>query len=424
MNPDMLFHLNKLKKNQWLSEDVLREIQLKKLQHMIKYAYENVRYYRFLFDSVKLRPEDIRTLEDLASVPITKRQQFQSLPKEEIVSKKVSVKKCKHINTAGSSGMPLIVYMTKKDSSFYDMVWARTSLANGRMLRDRTVYFKYNFPPKNWFEYLGVWRKYIISLVDGPLKNVETLRTIKPDIIRGNSYQLINVAHVILSEGIQDIRPRLVFSMGSLLDKRSRQILRKAFHAQVFDFYGVTEVGCIAWECPEHQGYHINIDTTVVEVVNQEKPVLPGRMGRIICTGLHSFAMPFIRYDIGDVGVLADTVCRCGRGLPLLKSIEGRKDDFLRTMDGNPCSPSVIVNETKRIPGIRHFRIIQQQEDMITALFVKDNEFSQDGIGKFKGMMKRILGEKIRVDVQLVGNIPPDPSGKIRSVISEINTKD
>ncbi len=420
----MLIHpileLYRLRKQQWLNIEEINSIQFRKLIRILKHSFENVSYYQQLFHSCGLTPEDIKSVEELSKIPITTRLELQKLPPEEIVAKNIDLKKCKKITTAGSTGTPLVVYQHKKDSLFYDMVWARTSLENGKRLWDRTAYFKFHFPPKFWFERLGIWRKELISLLDSPEEQIDSLRRVKPEIIRGNAFQLVNLARVIKEKAIKDINPRLVFSMGSLLDSEARSLIESSFKAEVFDCYGATELGCIAWECSEHKGYHINIDTVVVEFVKDGKVVGPEEMARIVCTGLHSYSMPFIRYDIGDIGILSEEKCSCGRGLPLLKSLEGRADDFFVSSDGALHSPSVIVNQIKLIPGISQFRMVQEQKKKILAFVVPNEGFSQDAIKNVKQTMQKIMGEELFVEVVTLDEIPPDPSGKIRSLISNV----
>ncbi|TET77422.1 MAG: phenylacetate--CoA ligase family protein [Candidatus Cloacimonadota bacterium] len=415
-----LLDLYRLRRNQWLKLSELEKIQLRKLRRIIKHAYENVPYYRKLFDLAGIRPEDIKTARDLTKIPITTRLQLQQLPPEEIVAKGVDLNNCKKITTAGSSGIPLVVFLSDKDSNFYDMVWARASLANGKRLWDSTAYLKFHFPPKFCFERLGIWKKEIISVLDNPEKQIETLRRVRPDVIRGNAFGLVNLAKIIKQKGVGGMNPRLVFSMGSVLDHQSRELIESAFGAEVFDFYGTTEVGCIAWECSEKRGFHINIDTVVVELIKKARVAGPGEMGKIICTGLHSFTMPFIRYDTGDVGIANHEKCPCGRELPLLESIKGRADDFFISANGTLYSPSVIVNQIKLISGISQFRIIQRSLKDITAQVVPGKDFSQHTSKKIKETIGNIMGKDPSIEVEVLGVIPLDPSGKIRSLISKV----
>jgi len=137
-----LLHLYRLRRNQWLERESLQRLQRKKLWKMIVHAYKNVGYYHKLFDSAGIRPDDIRSEEDLVKIPITTRSQLQSLSPEEIVAQDVNPSDCIRLRTAGSSGKPLTVFFRQKEKDYHDMVWARTSLETGRTLWDRTASFK------------------------------------------------------------------------------------------------------------------------------------------------------------------------------------------------------------------------------------------------------------------------------------------
>src|SRR5207244_11937336 len=120
-------------------------------------------------------------------------------------------------------------------------------------------------------------------------------------------------------------------------------------------------------ECPEHSGLHVNADGVLIEIVAGGRPAPPGTPGAIVVTDLSNFAMPLIRYQIGDVGVLADRACPCGRGLPLLESIEGREADYVVTADGRLVSGiSLTENFALMVPGIAHLQ--NQQERLCTSL--------------------------------------------------------
>ena len=416
-----IFDLYQLRKQQWLDTEKLKKTQLKKLRFMVDHVYRNVRYYRSLLDSSGMKPEDIRTTEDLARIPITTRQRVQKLSEEDIVAMNVDLKACKNILTAGSSGMPLRVYLRQDDNDFYEMLWARTFLENGQRIFDRIVDFKYHIPRKHWFQYLGIWRKTVISILDNMEKKIERLEQIQPDVLRGNPFELSKLASYLQREGPREIEPRLIFSMGSLLDQRSRALLESVFRTEVFDCYGATEFGCIAWECSAHEGYHINVDAVILEIVRNEESVGPRERGRIVCTGLHSSAMPLIRYDLGDIGVLSDHECSCGRGLPLLESLEGRADDFLVSSTGILYSPSVIVNEIKSVAGISQFRIVQDSEVGVSVEIVPDRHFSPKTTEEAENTLKKIVGTDLEVEVRIVDEIISDKTGKIRSISSEVS---
>ena len=134
-----LFNLYRLRRNQWLKTSELEEIQRRKLQRIIKHAYENVTYYCKLFDSVGVKPEDIKAPEDLYKVPITTKATLQSLPITERTARNIDLRKCMISKTSGTQGTPLTIYFRKEDKNFLDMVWARTKLENGQSLKDKVI---------------------------------------------------------------------------------------------------------------------------------------------------------------------------------------------------------------------------------------------------------------------------------------------
>ena len=421
MNILSYLQLKQIQKDQWLPRVELEKIQSLKLQKMVQYAYENVQYYHDLFDSVGVKPEDIQTKDDLSVLPITTRAVLQETAPEQLISSKIDQRDLKEITTSGSSGSPLTVFLRQKEFDRNNLVWARASQANGHRLFGKTAYLKYSPPPTFWFEKLGIWKKDIISIRDPIEVKISKLRKIQPDIIKGTPYELITIARSILEKGVEDISPKSVFSMGSLLDEHSRALLKRVFHADVYDFYGATEIGLIAWECSAHNGYHINMDATVVEIIHKGRRASANETGRVVCTNLNSHSMPFIRYDLGDFATMALENCPCGRELPLLKSIEGKADDFFMDSRGELHSPSAITNRIKMISGIRDFRLIQTETTKIKAQLVVSGEHQIGAISRqIQSVFKEIMGECVEVYCEQLPELPKDPEKKIRAMISYV----
>jgi phenylacetate-CoA ligase len=132
--------------------------------------------------------------------------------------------------------------------------------------------------------------------------------------------------------------------------------------------------------------------------------------------------MPFIRYYIGDIGILSDKQCPCGRGLPLLERIEGRTDDLIKLSNGRVVSPFAITTILRFISGIAQFRLIQQRRNECLVQLVKSKDFCQKTIEKVREELKKILGGSIHLKVQIIDEIPRDPSGKLRAIISKVKS--
>jgi len=422
MSIGLVYHLLKLCKNQWLTKQELEELQQRKLQKIVKHAYEKVSYYHKLFDSLGIRPEDIRSKKDLRCIPITSRTRIQSLPTKEIITQGLKLCNCHRIKTSGSTGIPLEVIRTKKEYQLSNLVMTRSFFANGYRLTDKQVTIATPRTPRRyWFQYLGIMRRKHISPFDNPDSQIRELRQARPDFIAGLSSCLGRIAEEMRKRGVEDISARGVVTGGELLDLKTRQIIQSAFRSKVVDFYSCYECGNIAWECDCHEGYHINVDSLVVEIVNNGKPAKPGEKGEVIITSLDSYAMPFIRYGIKDIGVCGEEPCSCGRGLPLLRRIEGRTDDWVVLSDGALISPPELAYRLEFVPGVLQFRVIQKKIDQFFLQLKIERNFTKGTvIRKATKEMTRILGHQSHIEIQIVGEIPRDPSGKIRSVISNV----
>lgn len=423
MSFGLLYHLWRIWRNQWLTKEQLEQLQKRKLQRIIKHAYGTVSYYHRLFNSVSLMPEDIRDKQDLQHIPITSRKRVQSLPTEEIVTKGVKLSSCHRGRTTGSTGIPLDIIKTQQEYQLSNLLMMRSFLANGYRLTDKRVIV--GVPrvwPRYWFQSLGIVRQKFVSAFDSPENQLEQIRQIGPDFIWGFPSSLRRVAEEIERRGIEDISPRGIATGGELLDEKTRQVIQSAFRSKVVDFYSSEECGNIAWECDRHEGYHTNIDSLVVEIVKDGKPARPGERGEVVITSLDSYAMPLIRYAIGDIGVAREGLCSCGRGLPLLETIEGRSHDLVVLSNGTILSPFELTSALEYVPGILQFRVIQKRIDHFVLQLKIERNFTQETvIRKARKEMTRILGHQSHIEIQIVGEVPRDPSGKMRSVIS--NTK-
>ena len=188
----------------------------------------------------------------------------------------------------------------------------------------------------------------------------------------------------------------------------------------MYDQFGCVELARTAWECPEHCGYHVDMDAVVMEFLSDGEAVASGERGEIVYTGLYNYSMPFIRYRVGDVGIPTGEKCPCGRGLPLMKAVEGRKDEFLKSPEGKVLSPSTVRLILEFIPGISQFKLIQEKIDEIRVQIVKGKDFSQETIIQITKELKKLLGEEVHIETEIVDEISRGKSIKLQSVISKV----
>ena len=420
---DRLVDLHRLRRQQWLKTEELEEIQHRKLIAIIKHAYQNVPYYRKLFDSVGIGPEDIRSVKDLSKIPITTKSQIQELQYDEITAKNIDLQKCMNIGTSGSTGIPLNIFRSKREKELFDIVWIRSFMENGLGFKDKKVWIwsiPNDNPGKYWFQYLGIMRREYICFYDENSDPLVALQKANPDIISGVPSILKLLSLEAKTRKSINIQPKAIFSMSELLEQETRELINSTFKAKVFDYYGATEFGCIAWECSHGQGYHLNIDTVVVEFIRNGEKVALGERGELICTGLHSYAMPLIRYKIGDMGIPSVKKCSCGRGLPLMEKLEGRTEDFIKLPNGKIIAPTTFWVVMRDIRGIRQYRIVQEEVDKIIVFIVPGKDLGLEVANRVQEQIRRIVKNGVHVHIRIVSELPREVSDKLRSVISKV----
>lgn len=416
--------LLKLKSNESRSLDEIVTIQNKKLKVILNHAYRNVPFYRKLFDSRGIVPDDIKSAEDLSLLPIVDKTQIQKLSVEEITAANIDLTACRALMTSGTTGLPLRFYVSRRDLTIRNLICARSHLACGLKPwhkisvfgGDRRVNEK-----KSWYEYLGLWRRKEISSWKEPKEWAAILSQWKPDILTGRVTTLRLLAEAVLNSKPGAISPKKVFSSAGMLDTESRRFLESVFRCPVIDFYASFEGGCLAWECRECNGYHMNIDSLVMEIIRDGRPALPGEEGEVVITNLNLHAMPFIRYRQGDMVVLSCRKPVCGVNLPLFDTINGRKDDYIVLKSGRKIPPQPVPHVFIPVAGVKRWRVIQDSLDHMTVEVEPEEIFNPDQKKILIEEINKLTRGEIEVSVKIVDSIPIDPSKKFRAINSRVN---
>jgi phenylacetate-CoA ligase len=418
----MMRNLRALRRNTWLPTSELEKMQLKAFRKILKYAYENVAFYHRRFNAAKIKPEDIQSIEDMQRLPILTKKDVQR-NFDSLVSRNVRMEMCKKETTSGTTGTPLTFIAEKRASGIMSANKLRHQVENGsRLFRDKYVLLlpARGFSRKRTYlggflARLGFLRRRLMDAQE-PVEDVmEKLISFGPDVIDSLPSFFLLLAKEMEKRG-EVIHPRHIFGSGELLDTVSRRFINSAFNVDMLDVYGCTEAGNIAWECSEHAGYHTNIDLVVTEFVKDEEHVTMGEAGKIILTPLWNYAMPLIRYEIGDVGRPSSERCPCGRGLPLMEVIEGRYEDFIVLPSGRMISPYVTSRYFENVEGIDEYRIIQQaRSNFIIQLVLREGR-NNDIFLRLEDTFKKELGEDLTISIEAVDSIPKN--GKLRHVVS------
>lgn len=198
-------------------------------------------------------------------------------------------------------------------------------------------------------------------------------------------------------------------------------MLTDIFEGEVFNLYCTREHGCVGFECREHNGFHLDAGSVHLEIVANGEPVKPGKSGRIVVTDLLNYGMPFIRYDIGDVGALSEEPCRCGCNLPVLKKLGGRVSDLLIRPDGSTVAGLMLIDMFLDNPKIDNMQIIQNELKQLEVFVEVGSRFDANDEEMIKRESKIYMGEDINVVINIVDKIQRSSnSGKFQEVICRV----
>ena len=425
--------LRELEESQWRSPHQILELQNHRLRTLIKYAYENVPYYHRIFDERGLGTGDIEGSHDLVKLPILTKRLIRSNIYE-ITAQSFPVEERVQLATGGSTGQPLLFYTSWVDHT--DLCIAARQRAHsgvGFELGDKSVSIRNSQPYKSragrfWQTPVSFFRRTLsIDVRETPADIARKLEAFHPRFITGYPSMIEQVARFIKITGNLRIAPRAIITGAEQLHDYQRELFRETFGCDTFDFYGSHEEHLIAFECREHSGYHIAAENVIVEIVDAEGKTIPsGKVGRILITNLHNYAMPFIRYDIGDLGVASDSSCPCGRGLPLLASINGRDVERILTKSRGEI-PGIRIWEPFRLlasKGVEQFQVVQETHEKVVIKMVLDKEVTQEQIDRMNNQIvteyKSILGEDMEITTEFVNQIVIGPTGKIRVIMSNL----
>ncbi|MEJ5211002.1 MAG: AMP-binding protein [Burkholderiales bacterium] len=417
-----------LERSQWWPREKIGALQLARLKHLLARAQAHVPYYRELFRRLGFDPQTVTSPADLARLPfLTKadiRAHLEALKADD-------ARGLARFNTGGSSGEPLIFYIGRERVS-HDVaakwratrwwgvdigdpeivVWGSpielTRQDRLRALRDRLLR-TYLLPAFEMSE----------PKLDGYLAQI---RRIRPRMLFGYPSSLALIARHAEKRGMamNDLGIRVAFVTSERLYDDQRATISRVFGCPVANGYGGRDAGFIAHECPAG-GMHLTVEDMIVEIVGDDGRVLPaGQPGEIVVTHLATGDFPFIRYRTGDVGVLDDRPCPCGRGLPLLAEIQGRTTDFVVARDGTVMHGLALIYVVRDVPGVAQFKIIQESRDLTRVLLVTGPGFDEASLEGIRSGLARRLGEGVTIAIERVAEIPREASGKYRYIVSRV----
>ena len=425
---DSLAVRRSLEQSQWWDRDRLEAWQLNRLRALVQHAADHVPYYRALFNRLRFAAGELRVLADLARLPLLAKADIRANLEELKSDRARHLTRC---NTGGSSGEPLIFYLGDERVSHDVGAKWRATRWWGVDIGDPEIVV--------WGSPIELGAQDRVRAVRDALMRTELLpafemsdarldtfvariRRRRPKMLFGYPSALAHIARHARRRGMamDDLGVKVAFVTSEKLYEEQRHEIGRAFACAVADGYGSREGGFIAHQCPAG-GLHITAEDIIVEVVDEGgRPLGAGRQGEIVVTHLATKDFPFIRYRTGDVGVLGERKCDCGRGLPLLTEIQGRTTDFVVAQDGTVMHGLAMIYVVRDIPGVRQFKVIQETLDRTRVLLATDRDFSDENVETIRRGIGKRLGGNVRVEIEQVAEIPREVSGKYRYVVSHV----
>lgn len=401
--------------NQWLSRDRINQIQEHKLKLLLKHAYATVPYYRTRFDEAGVTPQQIESLKDLDKIPITRKADLQDLDHHSIVSSLFHLRDLKREFTSGSTGQPFGIYYDPDFTILRNLLFLRALNTIGYRIGQKILLIT-DTRNKHSRNILPGW--HYAAILMSPQHHLNLLNRFKPAVLYGCRTSLKLLAEHAIEAASIDHKPGKIISTAESLDRATRTLLAKTFDAEVYDFYGLSEMGIVGWECWAHTGYHLAEDATIVEYQPAED--IAGA-SKLVMTNLNLYAMPLIRFETGDL-VLPGTnkSCPCGRTFTQVKQVGGRIADVIQMKNGAKISPYRLTCALENLTGLKTFQIIQKNLDSIVVKFVPVPFEKGAKEEQIRHTVETVLGDGIQILIEEATNLVAIPGRKFRVVESRL----
>jgi len=437
----VLKNFEQLNAEQWADEKRLVENQEKRLRLLLTHAFETVPYYQKLFNRLNISRIDFdNPIKVLEQLPILSKVQLRQHYKD-LKSKDLTSRVWHEETSGGSTGEPARFVQDQQYTQWREAVklifdrWTGYRISSPRMAiwgSERDLMAARQSVKRRFFNWLKNKTAYnAYDMSEAKMGDCVThLNKKKPDLILAYAESMFELAGFIEQNNLNIHSPNAIMTSAGILHPHMRERIENVFQTKIFNRYGSREVGDIACECNQSTGLHVSLPTHFVEIVkNDGLPAGPGESGEIIVTLLSNYAMPLIRYRIGDVGVWSETSCTCGRKWPLLKEVMGRVTDNFITKDGTLVYGAYFRHLLFYKEWVKKYQIVQEEADLIRFKVIPDRqvtgweEMSKRDVGEIEIGVRRVMGEDCRTDIVLVDTIPPSPSGKYLYTFSKVNTK-
>lgn len=410
-----LYFLKNLKKQDKLPSIEREKRQLKRLKALTKHCYANVPFYRRAWKENKFNPKDFNELTDIRKIPVITREDVSKNHSDFIAvnyRQYYDLRNVKSATTSGTTRPALTVLFDNKSFDFLEAKYLYSIVSAGCALREPILYYWHEPFERRLHNRLGFLNKIRIRTELSEEEQIEMILKTKPKYICHFSSSLYSIAKKMMNDGLT-FNVEVIITQGEILTQNMREYIKKAFGVNPYDRYATAEFGIVGWECDCRNGYHVDQEGIILEVLKGDENVYDER-GSVVITGLMNFLFPLIRYSLGDYAVQTKEMCECGSTVPMVKKVCGR--NLIKIGKKRVFTEDEIMNSITDIPEIYKLKIIHKGRKRFDVQLVLFND-SKKVLDKINSRLRGVLGRDIKINYVLVNDIQKRKTGK-RSMVT------
>jgi phenylacetate-CoA ligase len=417
-----------------MDADGLARLQGNKLADLLRRSLRDTALVRQQWVDSGLDPAQPNPLEAFGNLRTITKQDYLRAPAGSTLSDYYKTEELQTEKSSGTSGNPFTVYFDAHYVLNRNLRFLRGLHATG-----------YHWPMKMLLitgdrdRQSSFWRRWHYSTLKASVQDwYALLQEIRPHVVYGCTTPLRLLAEYIRDNQLPTHLPGITITTAETLDAATRKLLAETFHSEVFDFYGMTEMGLVAWECKAHDGYHLAEDAVLIDRFPVKRSTLPDnptmpetarpddspdKPFRLVYTNMELSAMPFIRYESGDTAYgYSSEPCLCGSRLPRIRRFEGRVIDSIQLPDGTLLSPYRFTCTLEEIPGMKRFRVLQLDATLVRIEIESNPAIDSDTLAEqARRIATTLLPPVMSIDTAVVTTLEVTPGRKFRPVECRIS---
>ena len=395
------------------------QLQNERVRKLAECAYR-IDFYKERFDKAGVKPEDIRSGDDLTKLPVLTKNELR----EWMGSLKDQPRYKDWIcdTTSGSTGKPVSVLFSPREKAYMKANWYRVMLCcgynplTGKMMSRINMHDVNPGGPDTFLQKVGLFRHEFVDQYAPEEEVIDRINAYEPDWLYMNKTELMRLVLYAKRTGKQIFHPKFYDPISEKVTENDRALFIEQLGPGIIDSYGTAETGACMLRLPGKDYYAVHNDSFVVNVIDDEGKM--ARRGRVIITPLFKTDLPLINYEVGDRAVM-----RTSQGVHFITEVEGRLNDYFRYEDGRVTSFFEVTPVIAHCPDILQIRFIQKSWDLIHVQIVRDQDakMTQAELEDYLvTSLNRIFKKPFSFEFEWMQVIPPDPNGKLRMIVCEI----